>query len=121
MSGYAYTSGRLNIALSSVGSYTAARSMKYGRAVGNSGGLLCSNSTPPTSATFKQGWAVGVNGLRYIQKGAISGTNVKYHRGRAYTLDGRAYVSTAAATGTIQQYIDNIPYTSTGQIKASEV
>lgn len=121
MSGYSYTSGRLNIALSSVGSYTSARSMRHGKAVGNSGGLLCSNSTPPTTATIKQGWAVGANGLRYIQKGAISASNVVYHRGRAYTRDGRAYVSTAAATGTIQKYIDNIPYTSSGQIKATEV
>lgn len=121
MSGYTYTSGRLNIALSSVGSYTAARSMKHGKAVGNSGGLLCANSAPPATANFKEGWASGVNGLRYIQNGAISATNLRYHRGRAYTLDGRAYVSTAAAAGTIQKYIDNIPYTSSGQIKATEV
>lgn len=121
MSGFAYTNGTLNIALSSVGSYTASKSMNKGKGVGNSGGLLCANSAPPSTANYDRGWAVGVNGLRYINKSAISASNLSMRNGRAFTLDGRAYVSTAAATGAIVKYIDKIPYTASGQIKATEV
>lgn len=121
MKGLAYTNGTLNIALSSVGTYTACKSIKGGHAVGNSGGLLCANSAPPASAVRKNGWATGPNGLKYINKSAIAANNLVINRGRAYTLDGRAYVSTAAATGVIQKYIEGIPVTASGQIKATEV
>lgn len=121
MSGFTYTSGTLNIALSAVGSYTAAKSMNKGKGVGNSGGLLCSNSAPPAGTNYDRGWAVGPNGLRYIQKSAITSTDLVMRTGRAFTKDGRAYVSTAAATGVIVKYIDKIPYTANGEIKATEV